>query len=140
METTQNSESSFLSLADKYAWILSQQHIRGSEQYVRKLSELKGDVTINEQMLPVVREAITTVMDTGQGHWFHQYLASQAESHSVDMVDIAGFLTKTCSAQGLNQELQCVEVMDKPVMITSPKKIESIIQICLILEEDVWLK
>jgi hypothetical protein len=73
---------------------------------------------MNDQTSSQARDAIATVMNTDSAHWFHQRLASQAESQSTDLIDVACFLKRTCDVQGLDQELQHVEVLEKPVMIT----------------------
>ena len=121
METTADSRSLLLSLSDQYLWLLAQKDFRNTEQYTRNLAQFKGQVSINEHSSSLAKAAITTVMSTDNGHWFHQYLASQAESQSVELIDIANFLKKTCDVKELDQELQYVEVLDKPVMITSPR-------------------
>ena len=121
METTADGKSLLLSLSEQYSWLLAQKDFRNTEQYTRNLAQFKGQVSINEHSSSLAKAAITTVMSTGNGHWFHQYLASQAESQSVELIDIANFLERTCDVKELNQELQYVEVLDKPVMITSPR-------------------
>ena len=121
METTTDSKSLLLRLSEQHAWLLAQKGFRNTEQYTRNLAQLKGQVSINEHSGSLAKDAISTVMSTDNGHWFHQYLASQAESQSIQLIDIANFLKKTCDVQCLDQELQYVEVLEKPVMITSPR-------------------
>ena len=121
METTADGKSLLLSLSEQYSWLLAQKDFRNTEQYTRNLAQFKGQVSINEHSSSLAKAAITTVMSTDNGHWFHQYLASQAESQSIELIDIANFLKKTCDVKELDQELQYVEVLDKPVMITSPR-------------------
>jgi hypothetical protein len=121
METTTSSETLLLSLSEKHMWLLNQKGFRNTEQYTRNLAQLKGQVTINESSSSQTQGTISAVMNTDSGHWFHQCLASQAESQHIELIDIANFLQKTCDVRGLDKELQCVEVLDKPVMITSPQ-------------------
>ena len=90
METTADGKSLLISLSEQYAWLLAQKECRNTEQYTRNLAQLKGQVSINEQSSSSAKDAITAVMNTDSGHWFHQYLASQAESQSIELLDIAG--------------------------------------------------
>ena len=121
METTADGKSLLISLSEQYAWLLAQKGCRNTEQYTRNLAQIKGQVSINEQSSSSAKNAITAVMNTGSGQWFHQYLASQAESQSIELLDIVDFLKKSCDVKELDQELQYVEVLEKPVMITSPR-------------------
>ena len=91
-----------------------------SKQYPRATSEHNADFDMQSQP-PSVQDTIKAPVQGERGHWFNTYLSNSRDSQRVQMADLVSFFNNACDGRVLDEDLKCVLVHERPVMITSPK-------------------
>jgi hypothetical protein len=117
---TQATQSSLAHSSERCAILLNSNQDVMSEQCTRAMSEFNADFDMQSQPSNI-QDTIRELMHGEHGHWFKTYLPNLRESQHVQMADFIAFLNNTCDGGILDEDLKCVLVHERHVMITSPK-------------------